>query len=248
MYAHTDSLSDTPQKLWALLAGWEVLTIPHHPGYPLDRSITGTDWRYHHEKYQPVVEIYSKHGASEYYGNPKGLAKSAKGNFLQDALKRGYHIGFIAGSDTHIGKPGSEIKEPNECLPHKEAGLTAVYSDELTRPDILGAIAERRCYGTTHSRMIIEFELNGYMMGSEVVLRHGEKVHIRAFIAGTAIISKLYLIRDNQEIYVKEDGSEDIEFEYTDKGLNKGEHYYYLRVVQKDGKLGWASPIWVKVT
>jgi hypothetical protein len=35
-------------------------------------------------------------------------------------------------------------------------------------------------------------------------------------------------------------------FTYTDAEARTGEAYYYIRVEQKDGQLGWSSPIWVR--
>ncbi len=34
--------------------------------------------------------------------------------------------------------------------------------------------------------------------------------------------------------------------QFTDAKPQAGTHYYYLRVMQTDDELAWASPIWVK--
>jgi len=53
--SHTDEISDNPVKLWTLLNGKNAITIPHHPAYPLERRMTGTDWRFHNERLQRLV-------------------------------------------------------------------------------------------------------------------------------------------------------------------------------------------------
>jgi len=55
-------LKTSPNTLWAALSDYQVLTLPHHPaGGPAP-----TDWREHDPDFQPLVEMISKHGNSEY--------------------------------------------------------------------------------------------------------------------------------------------------------------------------------------
>ena len=63
---------------------------------------------------------------------------------------------------------------------------------------------------------------------------------------GTAPIETVHLIRDAAYIYKWSPGKQDVEFEYRDNSAGVGEHWYYVRVEQKDGELAWSSPIWVR--
>jgi len=36
------------------------------------------------------------------------------------------------------------------------------------------------------------------------------------------------------------------ELEYRDNDAGKGQHWYYVRVEQRDGELAWSSPIWAR--
>jgi len=56
----------------------------------------------------------------------------------------------------------------------------------------------------------------------------------------------VHLIRDAAYIYKWAPGKQDVDFEYRDAAAGPGEHWYYVRVEQKNGELAWSSPILVK--
>jgi hypothetical protein len=97
----TNPKSNHPEKLWDLLRKKNIkaVTIPHHP---VNKSHT-MDWDYHDPEYQSVVEIYQAGGSHEHAGCPKvtNSITEHKGCFVQDALARGYKMGFIASGDHH---------------------------------------------------------------------------------------------------------------------------------------------------
>ena len=83
-----------------------------------------------------------------------------------------------------------------------------------------------------------------YLMGDDISIRNQPELVIK--ITGTAPIRKVDIIRNQQYIYSREGTGERIEFVYRDTSLTRGEHYYYVRIIQQDGNVAWASPIWVK--
>jgi len=215
--------TNTPDKLWRKLKelGIEVITIAHHPKYG-----GRTDWSYRDDDLQPLVEIYSMWGDSELYGEYS----------VQAALAMGHRLGFIASSDNHIGQPGN----PGN-------GLAAVIAKNLTRESIFYALKERRCYATTGSRILLDFKLNGFIMGREVKLKSKDTPRkIAVKVAGTAPIEELSIIRNNAEIKVFRNLDRIAEIEFSDSDLLKELSYYYVRVTQEDGEKAWSSPIWVK--
>ncbi len=58
------------------------------------------------------------------------------------------------------------------------------------------------------------------------------------------------VLRDGEVVhtYRPEKQSEEAKFDWEDAKPKKGDKasYYYVRVVQKDGQMAWASPIWVR--
>jgi len=49
---------------------------------------------------------------------------------------------------------------------HEGVGVTGVYATDLTREAIFEALRERRTYGTTGDRIIVDWRLDGHPMGS----------------------------------------------------------------------------------
>ena len=63
---------------------------------------------------------------------------------------------------------------------------------------------------------------------------------------GTAPVAAIHLIRDAKYIYKVAPNTQDAQFEYLDQDAGPGEHWYYVRVEQRNGELAWSSPIWVQ--
>jgi hypothetical protein len=240
--------SDTPRKLWNLLRNHEAFTIPHHTGLLLDSGTSGTDWDHHDDEMQPLVEIYSKWGSSEFYGSSRPLARrierNRRGGFVQDALVRGYRLGFTGGSDIHNARPGAD----HQSMFYKRSGLTAVYAHELQRQDLFYALKNRRCYATTGDRTLLAFTVNGQAMGQEfsVSSRHTPR-EIAVEVHACRAIQSIDIVKNNVDVYSRTDLPMDARVEWIDERAVEGTDYYYVRVTTVDGEMAWASPIWVSV-
>ena len=132
---------------------------------------------------EKLVEIYSTWGNQEYpfnEGNPipprykfyghgphareKGVVLEKKGSFVRDALEKGYKLGFTAGGDDHLGIfPSGPIEIENGLY---KPGIMGLWAKELSRESLWEALHQRRCYGTTGPRVIIEFYLEQFFMGN----------------------------------------------------------------------------------
>ena len=229
-----------------------VLVIPHHPPirFGNDPKIAGKGLIYEEmeQKYQPVVEIYSKHGNSEYLNAPRPLKGQLPGYFIQDMLARGNKFGFIAGSDTHSANPGSSMVQagPFTTLQYR-SGLACVWAKELTREALFEAIFARRTYATTYNRTVIFFYVNHLFMGEEGAVKGPRNISLKAF-SGTKI-HKMEIIKNNEIIFAA--GGHllltEMEINYEDKAASgKNEDYYYARITEAGGEISWSSPVWVK--
>lgn len=213
----------------------DLIIIPHHPAYPV--GLRGTDWTRIDTNLMYVVEMASDHGAGEYFGNPnpyggnKFQGPSLPGGFAQDALNRGLRIGFICSSDDHSGMTG------------KDKFLAAVYSRDITREGIIEALRKRRCYGAKGARIIVDFRINGKIMGEE--LRAEPPLSITGEVQGATAIKKVEVVKDGKVIFETPGKGTSLLFEYSDRNLDRACSYYYLRVTQADGSMAWSSPIWV---
>ncbi|MEA1997255.1 MAG: Tat pathway signal sequence, partial [Gemmatimonadota bacterium] len=142
------------------LKGRKALVIPHHMGYI--RGCRGFNWDSFQESDQsPFVEIYSRHGCAETdigpYPNLHDMGPRSHEGTAQVGLERGYKFGMIGSTDQHAGYPGSYGD-----------GRVAVYAGELTAESLWEAFLARRVYASTGEKIIVDFRVNGAMMGREV--------------------------------------------------------------------------------
>lgn len=259
----------TPLQLWHHLTknGAPAITIPHHPS----TTFFLMEWDYHNPYLEPLVEITSIWGNFEYYGNPAQSTHTDNlpGYFVQDALARGYKLGFLGGSDDHFATPGTcNVTKPQQekeslkaSYPKKNPlgigaeeaelnplgeGWGAVYAKELTRESIFEALKHRRCYATTCAKILLDFQVDGHMMGEEYVISEPQAYpEILAKVEGTQKIDRIDLIKNGRTLYTHKGKGTTESFRHVDEKVTSVENYYYIRVVQVDGKMAWSSPIWV---
>ena len=239
-----DPAYDTPEELWAALADEKALTIAHHSaGGPI-----ATDWTVPPDpRLEPITEIVSVHGVSEALDSPAVIYRPVPGNFVRDALDRGYRLGFLGSSDGHDGHPGlAHLASPT-------GGLAAILAEDLTREAVYEALRARRVYATSGPRILLRATFGGHPMGSEIPARaatagspgllpglSADTLLVQAL--GTAEISHIDLIRSGQVVHrIGGEGKERTNFALAFEGLEAGE-YVYVRVVQADGGLAWSSP------
>jgi hypothetical protein len=234
----TGAAEDDMLRLWKdLLAGGrrKAISIPHTTATQM-----GTDWRYNNEEAERLVEMFQGNRDSyEYYGAPRAAVAERivvggyitsgeirpKG-YIWNALAKGYKLGFIASSDhrsTHMS-------------------YAAVYTPARTYEDIWQSLAARRTYAATDN-IIVDFQAMGHAMGEEFTASETPRLDVR--IIGTAKIQQVDVIKDNSFIYTLKPDVREVSFSYRDSAVTEGQHYYYVRVIQEDNNMAWASPIWI---
>jgi hypothetical protein len=206
---------------------------------------------------QRLLEIHSHHGRSEYYDNEpyvihgnreKQQPPSVPASF-QDALRLGFQLGVVAGSDAHQAQAdawtGFSFGPDNRRYSRK--GITAVLADEISRESIFAALWKRRTYATTGARLRLRVTGNGMPMGSRV--RSGPAVKIRVEVAGTAPLDEIVLIRDGGEMEAAWSAPRETSeacMVFRDRLPDGEATSYYVRVRQADNHLAWSSPLWYK--
>ena len=111
------SFSDHPLALYKLYHGrHDVILIPHHVKM-------FTDWQFHDPALEPLMEIYSSWGQSEHIGLDLWDKGQTPGAGAWQAYRRGYRLGMIASSDSHVGMPGRSYPgEPCTPIPNSRVG------------------------------------------------------------------------------------------------------------------------------
>lgn len=132
----------------------DVVLVPHVGGRQ-------SDIRSHDSQLEPIVEIASTHGTFEW--------------FYREALRRGYKVGVVAGSDGYTGRPGSE--HPGFITRRfSRSGSAAIRTKDLTLHGILEAVRARRTYATSGPRIYLDVRAGDAGMGAEM----GEEVYTNA--------------------------------------------------------------------
>ena len=134
---------------------------------------------------------------------------------------------------------------------YESSCLAAVYAPELTREAIYYAIKNRRTYGTTGERILLKFEINGHMMGSEFRLDGGSFPQIDVTVGGTNKLEEVEVVKYSrssgwQTIHVECPTTSTCTFTYIDANFTE-DSLYYIRVTQagEPPEMAWSSPIWV---
>ncbi len=272
---------NSTQKLIKNLQNYkdQILLIGHHtalrPGY--------RNWDYFDQSLEKLVEIYSTWGNQEYSyseGNPlpprykffgygkyarkRGAVLGKEGSYVKDALQNGYKLGFIAGGDDHFGYyPSGPIDIDNGLYP---SGIMAIwsYKDKLNKEELWKALNNRKCYGSTGPRLILEFWLDKFFMGDIIDLLQKEnndlyyKRKLSLKIYSPLLIKKVEIIRNNDIIAEIVVDSKIYNLNYIDTEsfnlitinnvkLKNDEQFcfYYPRIFLSNDQMAWASPIWL---
>jgi len=214
----------TGPLLYPFLRRYDGISMPHTTSLG-----AGMDWKDNDPDLEPLVEIFQgARTSSEYENAPLGesavrpAARAPREGYLWQAWAKGYKLGVQASSD-HVSTHASYV-----CL----------VAADRSREKLLDAIRKRHSYGAT-ANILLDFR------GQGEVTRTATLPELSARIVGTAPLARVVLIRDNKFIFTAEPAAEQYPFHYRENALDPGEHYYYVRVEQKDGNVAWSSPVWI---
>ena len=239
-----DERYDTPPELWAALAGRDAMTIAHHSaGGPVP-----TDWSIPPDpELEPLTEIVSVHGSSESPDSPMPIYKAKPGNYVRDALDRGYRLGFLGSSDSHDGHPGlAGIASGGKS---GVAGIWVAGEQPRTRAAIAKALRARSVYATNGPRIYLQVDLDGLPMGSVLDAPLGseaEQTQLLSWeVAAETTLDRLDIIRRGETIVsIRLEGERDLVGSMEVPVLGPGD-WLYLRVIQHDRGAAWSSPFFV---
>jgi len=244
VFSSLDPRYEAPGQLWDALRGKRALTFAHHSaGGPI-----ATDWSIAPDPVlEPLTEVVSVHGVSEADDAPQRIYSAVPGNFVRDALDRGYPLGFVGSGDSHDGHPGLVQLAGNAT-----GGLAAIFSEELTRDGILQALRQRHVYATSGARIYLRVSLAGHPMGSTISVTGDENgpalpenPQLLIHVDGTDELERVDVIRSGAvaDSAAIEGRSGDLSANLP--GLRSGD-YVYVRVVQEDGGMAWSSPFFLR--
>ncbi|ELY57029.1 DUF3604 domain-containing protein [Natronolimnohabitans innermongolicus] len=190
----------------------DVLIVPHQGGRPArlrdpDRDAIDADRT-------TLVEINSIWGVFEWFG--------------QEAIERGYRVGFVCSSDDHTGRLGAarptnhfEVDETASLQAadfNVSGGLMAASLSDLSRDELWDAMTERRVYGTTGERILLETALEDASMGESTTIDAGTTaLSFGVEVHGTAPIARVNLFDGSERVDTTDltDGEHLLEFTWS---------------------------------
>jgi hypothetical protein len=142
--------------------------------------------------------------------------------FWWDALVKGLKLGVEASSD-HIST---------------HASYAMIYTPDAGRSEIVESMRQRHAYAATDN-IVVDFEAAEqggprHLMGDEFGSRGRPLLHVK--VMGTAPITSVELIRDNEFVYTQRSGRADADFTYTDQSPPAGENWYYVHPGEAGGR------------
>ncbi|MEX2534574.1 MAG: DUF3604 domain-containing protein [Trueperaceae bacterium] len=161
-------------ELYRALRPHKAMTIAHIGGRPASLKTNDSE-------VERLWEIHSAWGTFEWV--------------YQEAFARDIKIGFVCNSDGHKCRPGASY--PGAGIFGTLGGLTCVLSETKDREGFWEALSNRRTYGTTGQRILVDCDLNGSPIGADVIASRGT---IRARVLGTAPILRIDLLRRGEVI------------------------------------------------
>lgn len=261
-----DTKTNILKKIYKSHTPKEILSIP---SFTMGKGFQ-TNFKDYSPDFERVVEIYNAWGSSECTvkeGNlrpiridgKKGVLETDEGS-IRKALNRNCRFGFVAGGLDDRGI-FNEFYESDQV--QYSPGLTAILAPEQSRDTLFQALYNRSCYATTGERIIIGFAIAGAHMGKELNTKAKPGLvfnrHITGYVAGTSNIKEITIIRNGVAIHTIHPKDYYLDFTFDDTEplakilLDSPDDrppfvYYYLRVLQADGHIGWSSPIWIDHT
>jgi hypothetical protein len=227
-------MAEDTAKMYAYLRQTDGICTSHTTA-----TDQGTDWAEHDDGLEPVVEIFQGYAASsEAPGAPK--AENDKkdrihgpfrpAGFVSNALAKGYRLGFQASSDhisTHIS-------------------YAVAIAEDGRRESLVDAFRRRHCYGATDN-ILMDVRSGDHLMGDEFSVPLGTPVTLSVLVHGTRPVARVDVIKDFVYVYSTEPQAQRVAFAWTDNEARPaGLSWYYVRAIQDDGQLAWASPLWVQ--
>ena len=151
-YIQRSTLLGFPDELARHLAAADASCDPvrhlswfHHSGVAIPRPVNW-DTDMNRELGDGVVEIYSEHGSSECHDATlegcdwsvlEGL--TAGSGSAQMALQQGYTLGFVSGTDSHDGSPGS-IEDGPSIVVMGEVDGVPIFQEQTTPGGVTGTL------------------------------------------------------------------------------------------------------------
>lgn len=151
------------------------------------------------------------------------------------ALEAGYHVAFSSNQDNHCANWGASYSN--------RTGVLIPKGTALTQASFMEALKARRVFATMDKNSQLVLTANGEPMGSRIANKG--PLRLIAHYANTdgravASVSIMEGVPGRNGTVSEAATTADVTIKPS-----PGEHFYYVRITQDDGKMLWSAPVWV---
>lgn len=150
-------------------------------------------------------------------------------------LEAGYHVAFSSNQDNHCANWGASSAN--------RTGVLIERGQPLTAGSFLAALRARRVFATMDKNAELVLTANGRMMGERFENKGQLTLQVRYTGKRGQRPAAITLFAGvpgrNGEVSVLSRKARTV---FTPRA---GEHFYYVRVTQNDGKMLWSAPVWI---
>lgn len=235
-----------------------------------------TDMSFVNDRFLRHIEIYSKWGNSEGPPHPEAeFNNSSTADFppghdaelFADSLcirhvlyekwvkdgNPGYILGFVGGTDTHLGKPGSNCEEslPNGSKIMKYEGtITGIVASELSRSSIWEGLWNRHTLANltvpegekrTPVLFAVEAGQNKYFMGES----GSHNGNVTVYVLAGERTNKIEVLVNGVIAETIDDRSAKVQLNLSSD--NQRRHFIYIRLWETDQLLTYSSPVYLSI-
>lgn len=239
------------------IPGDRFIGIPHHENAESETHRLSDDTPYwfpypwsHPGKYHRLAEIFQARGNMERDAYPDDAWRGwyQNGASVQDGLEHGYKVGFTGGTDNHTARPGMAFAAPEDLgrIPIDSISLTGLWTEGIERGKVFDALYARHTWADWDTRALVYFTVNGAQAGDELVVKKGERLTAQIKMSAEDALQSIEIVSDKKSVW---DASEDhLDFDIVvPLGVADHSTYFYLRALQRNGGIIYASPVFVTV-
>ena len=231
--------------------------IPHHSNANSETHRLSDDTPYwfaypwtHPGKYHRLAEIFQTRGNMERDAYPEDAWRGwhSNGSSVQDGLAHGYKLGFTAGSDNHTSRPANAFaaREDLGRVPVDSISLTGLWTDGIERGKVFNALYARHTWAVWDTRALVYFTVNGAQAGDAIEVKKGQPLTAQIKMSAEDALQSIEIVSEKKPVWVASKDQLDFDIKVP---LGKAEHstYFYLRALQRNGGIIYASPVFVSV-
>ena len=216
-------------KLLSQTEGVDSISQFNHPGTTFGNFIDFGYWDAVVDTRMYMVEVGNGEGqigAGGYYPSYEQYIM---------ALDKGWHVAPTNNQDNHKGRWGNANDARDVIL-----------TDDFTEDGIYAALRARRMYATEDKNLVLDYTVNGNMMGS--IIDVPEKLNFEISFNDpdrTDSIAKVELVVNSGKVAYTWDSAADLTKGSVSVELAPEYTYYFVRVTEADGDLAVTAPVWV---